>query len=500
MNQRLTHEQRQAQRQAQHLTQQQMLVVRLLGMSIAELEQSVRAEMNDNLALEGASQDAAPAQDGHDLDEPEGGADEDFAAASEREERQSALNDALESMGRDDEMPEVAHTTYGRTDGGDFAYGDQLSFYDTLKEQMVDVDLTPDECDVMEYVIGSLDSDGLLRKDTDALCDELGIYYSMALEPADVERIISVLQTFDPAGIAARSLQECLLLQVRRKPRARLTQLMERVLTDCYDDFMNKRWDRISAVLGLGMDETRDVCEEISRLNPKPGSSLGEAEGRNTQQITPDFIVETLDDGTITFTVNGGDIPELFVSPSFTDMLASYQRNRAGMSGKDRNEFRYASERVERAKGFIEAVRQRRRTLYVTMKAIIEIQRDFFLGGDEADLRPMGLKDVADRTGLDISTISRVSNMKYAQTRWGTFKLRHFFSEGVTTESGEEISTRRVKAALREFVDGEDKRHPLSDDRLEEMMRAAGYPVARRTITKYRAQMRIPVARLRKRQ
>ena len=238
--------------------------------------------------------------------------------------------------------------------------------------------------------------------------------------------------------------------------------------------------------------------DEIRKLNPKPGASLGETMGRSLQQITPDFIVDTADDGTVTFALNRGSVPELKVSPSFTEMVDAYKNNRDGMSRQTKEALLYAKEKVDKAQGFIEAVKQRRHTLHTTMKAIIDWQRRFFQEGDEADLRPMILKDIADKTGLDISTISRVSNQKYAQTRWGTFPLRFFFSDGYVTDSGEELSTRKMKVALKEIIDGEDKKKPLSDEALTAKMTEKGFPIARRTVAKYREQMGIAVARLRK--
>jgi RNA polymerase sigma-54 factor len=241
-----------------------------------------------------------------------------------------------------------------------------------------------------------------------------------------------------------------------------------------------------------------ELQEEIRRLNPKPGAALGETMGRSLQQITPDFIIDTADDGTVTFAISRGRVPELTVSPSFTDMVDAYRSNPKGMSRQEKEALLYAKEKIDRAQSYIDAVRQRRHTLYVTMKAIIDWQRRFFQDGDEADLRPMILKDIADRTGLDISTVSRVSNQKYAQTRWGTFPLRYFFSDGITTENGQEMSTRKIKVALREAIEKEDKSRPLSDEALTALLKKDGYPVARRTVAKYREQLGFPVARLRK--
>ena len=502
MAQKLIQTQVQKQAQVQRLTQQQMLVVKLLEMPLTELEQSVTAELDDNPALESGGQedaaepDTAPSDSGDDTEE------EDFDAASEREERESALDDALAGIGMDDEMPEAVAPMTADNQSADYeeiTYGDRVSFYDKLKEQMAEVDLTPKQQEIMEYLIGSLDDDGLLRKDAGTLSDELAIYHNIPASEEEIKEVLHTLQTFDPAGIGASGLRECLLQQIRRRPKSDLRQKMEDVVTKCFDEFMNKRWDKITAQLGYDADTVKRVHAELLRLNPKPGASLGETEGRNVQQITPDFIVDTDDDGTVTFSINNGRVPELYVSPSFADMVKDYQKNKSKMNRREKEALLYAKEKVERAQGYIEAIKQRRHTLYVTMKAIIEIQKKYFQDGDESDLKPMILKDVAENTGLDISTISRVSNMKYAQTRWGTFRLRHFFSDSVKTGSGEEMSTRKIKAALKDIIGREDKSRPLSDDAIKDMMTAEGYPVARRTIAKYREQLGIPVARLRKR-
>ena len=501
MPQKLIQTQEQKQVQAQRLTQQQMLAVHLLEMPLTELEQSVTAELDDNPALESGPQDGVQEQEPAHDEADDGDADDDFDAATEREERASALDEALAGIGMDDEMPEPYHQGAAADQGADYeerTYGDRTSFYDSLREQMVDVDLDDRQRAIMEYLIGSLDGDGLLRKDAGALSDELAVYHNIDAGEDEIKRMVRTLQTFDPAGIGARDLRECLLLQIRRKPKSEMRRMMEDVVTKCFDEFMNKRWDKISAQLGYDADTAARVHAELLKLNPKPGSALGETDGQGAQQITPDFIVDTADDGTVTFTVNNGRVPELYVSESFADMVKAYRKNKGAMSRSDKEALLYAKEKVERAQGFIDAVKQRRHTLYVTMKAIVDIQRRYFQDGDESDLKPMILKDVAERAGLDISTVSRVSNMKYAQTRWGTFRLRHFFSDSLKTEGGGEMSTRKVKAALKDIIDNEDKARPLSDDAIKDMMTAQGYPVARRTIAKYREQMGIPVARLRK--
>ena len=499
MSQRLIQSQEQKLVQQQRLTQQQMLQVKLLEMPLAELEESVRTELDDNPALEALPNEEAPDYEAADMaaDPTEGDGLDDY----EREERQDALDAALQRLGGDDEMPEP--TSYGgqgtqNADYEEITYGNTTSFYDTLRQQMAETELTDEEREVMEYLIGSLDSDGLLRKNLGDPSDELAVQYYINVSEEEIGKVLRVLQGFDPAGIGARSLQECLLLQIDRREPSTLHTMMKRVISECFDDFMNNRWSRIAKQLDMSDEAIAIVRQEILKLNPKPGSSLGETEGRSIQQITPDFIVDTADDGTVTFTITRGHVPDLFVSPEFADLVDEYQRNRDNMNRQQKEALLYAREKVERAKGYIEAVKQRRRTLYATMKAIINMQKKYFQDGDESDLQPMVLKDIAERTGLDISTVSRVCNAKYAQTRWGTFRLRHFFNEGVRTGDGVATSIRLLKSTLQDIVKGEDKHHPMNDDELAAEMKRRGYPIARRTVSKYRLQLGIPSARLRR--
>lgn len=508
MAQELIQTQAQKLQQLQRLTAQQMLQVKLLEMPLTELEESVNAELDDNPALESNNPDDAltndndnsdntPIDDGDTSNQDD---DDAYEAQTEKEEREDALDSALESIGQDDQMPDY-NTMRANNQDADYeemVYGDTTSFYDKLKEQMDMQVLSDTEKQIMEYLIGSLDDDGLLRKDLDSICDELAIYQNVDVSEKQIEHVLHILQTFDPAGVGARNLQECLLLQVKRMLSGVLRKSMEEVFTDYFDDFTKNHWNKIKEGLELNDTQLATLQEEIHKLNPKPGASLGETEGRNLQQITPDFIVDTNDDGTVTFSLNRGNIPELTVSPSFTDMIDTYRKNKGSMSRQDKEALLYAKEKVDKAQGFIEAIKQRRHTLAVTMKAIIDIQKPFFLDGDEADLKPMILKDVADRTGLDISTISRVSNVKYAQTKWGTFPLKFFFTDGYTTENGEEMSTRKIKLALQDLIKNENKAKPLSDEGIAKAMKAKGFPIARRTVAKYREQLNIPVARLRK--
>ena len=358
--------------------------------------------------------------------------------------------------------------------------------------------LTPEEKQLGEYLIGSLDDDGLLRKSIDSIIDELAIYQGISTTPEEVEHVLSVIQDFDPAGIGARNLQECLLLQIRRKEDSPLKQIEYNIIDKCCDDFTKKNKDRILQRLNITEKQYNDAVAELVKLNPRPGSSMGEAIGKNLQQIIPDFIVETEDDGTISLSLNNHNVPELRLSREFTDMLDEHTRNKANQSKESKDALLFLKQKVDAAQNFINAVKQRQQTLMSTMQAIIDLQRPFFQEGDESLLRPMILKDVAERTHLDISTISRVSNSKYVQTNFGIYPLKFFFSDGYTTENGEELSIREIKRILKECVDHEDKNAPYTDDELANILKDKGYPIARRTVAKYRQQLNIPVARLRR--
>ena len=492
MAQKLVQQQEQKQVQRQMLTQQQMMVVRMLEMPLAEFENAVQTEIDDNPALE-ISPDEMPNEANE--------VDDTIVSTPEEEERQSELDAALENMTRDDEMPEasVGINNKDNADYEEITYGNQISFYDTLREQMSEIELTEQQRAVMEYLIGSLDNDGLLHKSVDSICDELSVFHNVYTDEEEVNEVLDMLQGFDPAGIGARNLRECLLLQIERKTANPVRMLVRSVISDCFNDLMNNQWEKIVQQLSISPDMVEQVKEELSKLNPKPGASLGETEGRSLQQIMPDFIVDTADDGTVTFTINRGRVPDLYVSPSFADMYSEFQNKTNNLNRQQKEAFLFAKEKVNRARNYIEAIKQRRHTLYVTMKTIIELQLKFFQNGDEGDIKPMVLKDVADRTGLDISTISRVCNAKYCQTRWGIYRLRYFFNEGLRTNEGETLSTMKVKQLIKELVEKEDKQRPLNDDTLSAELKKKGFPVARRTVAKYRESLGIPIAKLRKR-
>lgn len=491
--QRLTQEQR----LQQSITQQQLLHAQLVELPIAQLVERVNTEMDDNPAIEVAGSGDDYANFLEDSENVENGENTSY----EDEERQSALDEALESIGRDDEDLPVYYGGQSQQDEGGAEQGMMAqsdSFYDQLLEQMAMARLTERERYVMEYLIGSLDDDGLLRKSLSQLSDELAIYHNLDASSSEIEHVLLQLQQFDPAGIGARSLQECLLLQIERREPSRLKELMQKTIEQFFDLFTKKHWKQLRSALGITELQADVLIRELRKLNPKPGTSMGETMGRSMQQITPDFIVDTHDDGSVTFLLNHGDVPELTVSQSFVDTLREYQADKEHMSRQMKEALLYTKTKVDAAQNFIAAIRQRHHTLTITMQAIIQWQHRFFEEGDEALLRPMILKDIAERTGLDLSTISRVSNSKYAQTRWGTFPLRFFFSDGLKTAKGEELSTREIKVMIRDIIQHEDKQKPLSDEMIQRTLSEQGFPVARRTVSKYREQLGIPIARMRR--
>ena len=496
--------QTQSLQQTQTLSPQQVLQVRLLEMPVSELEQRVKNEIIENGALE-ESDHFSEADDSYNSDTQddayetgEGGMEaySDLVSSPSKE-----LKDALGDYRNSDEVPDYLLKNYPQNDTVEtIEYSDTISFYEQMKEQMNECKLTEKQKMLMEYLIGSLENDGLLKKPLSTLADELEVYHNEQTTVEELEQVLHILQDFEPAGIGARSLQECLQIQIRRDERFHtpLKQKEYRIVTQFYEEFTHKRWDKIQQRMKLTDQEVELLQKEIRKLNPRPGSSMGEIVGHNYQQVVPDFIVETDDDGTITMTLNQGDVPELKISDSFLDLLKQYDQGRQKISRSEKDALLYTKQKIEKAQIFIDAIRQRRHTLTVTMQAIIDLQRPFFLEGDELLLKPMILKDVAERTGLDISTISRVSNSKYVQTNYGIYPLKWFFSDGYTTDDGQEIATRKIQNALKEIIENEDKKKPLSDEVLTQMLNQKGFPIARRTVAKYREQLGIPVARLRK--
>ena len=481
--------QTQAQQLLQTLSPQQILVVKLLELPTMELEERVRAEILDNPALEEGRE---PSEQDH-ADE----LDTDFSEENLYTNEDISLGDYR----TEDDIPDYKLQEHNRSKGEvpeEIPFSDSVSFYEMLLEQLRMQHLTEEEETIAEYLIGSLDDDGMLRKGPDTLINELILYRGIYIDAKEIERILSIIQDFDPAGIGARSLQECLLLQLKRKPNTPLKKIEMEIIEKCCDDFTRKNKEKIMQRLDISEETYDEAVNELVKLNPRPGSSLGDIVGKNFQQIIPDFLVEAEEDGSINLTLNNGNVPELRLSREFNEMLEEHTTNKENQSKDSRDAFLFLKQKVDAAQNFINAIKQRHQTLLTTMQVIIDLQRPFFLEGDETLLKPMILKDVAEKDKLDVSTISRVSNSKYVQTNFGIFPLRFFFSDGYTTEEGEELSVREIKQLLKECTEHENKENPYNDDELADILREKGYPIARRTVAKYRQQLNIPTARLRR--
>ena len=437
----------QKQQQVQTLSPQQVLAVKLLELPTVELEERVKAELLDNPALEeGPSDDDTRTDDEYARDN-DGNADDEGAAITPEDME-------LGDYRTEDDIPDykLREPKTPAAQAEEIPFSDAVSFYELLKEQLGEQELTDRRRQLAEYLIGSLDDDGILRKDFETIGDELLFNYGIETTPAELESVLHIIQDFDPPGIGARSLQECLLIQIERKADSPLKTLERDIIGKCYDEFTHKHWDKIKQRLGLTDRQFEEARADLVRLNPRPGSSLGEAMGRTNQQIVPDFLVETDDDGTVTLSLNDHSVPELHVSREFSDLLDEHTRNRANQSKESREAMMFLKQKMDSARNFINAVKQRQQTMLATMRAIIDLQMPFFREGDESLLRPMILKDVATLTGLDISTISRVSNSKYVQTNYGIYPLKFFFSDGYTTDGGEELSTREIRRTLKECI------------------------------------------------
>lgn len=486
--------QSQTQQQTQTLSPQQILVVKLLELPTVEMEDRVHAELLENPALEEGREDNPNEEDADSAEINEG-----------NDSTEDTDYDSLDDYRNEDDIPDYKLQEYNRSKGEqpeEIPFSDATSFYETLKEQLNERELTEHQQELAEYLIGSLDDDGILRKSLNAITDELAIYAGTETSTHELEEVLAIIQDFDPAGIGARSLQECLLIQLHRKQEEGKTDSLLvteiRILSDCYEEFTHKHWDKITKKLSISEELLEQAITEITKLNPRPGASLGEAIGKNMQQIIPDFVIETDEEGELHINLNSRNTPELRMSRDFMQMVEEHTKNRSNQSKESKDAMLFLKQKMDAAQGFIDAVKQRQHTLMVTMEAIVELQRDFFIDGDEALLHPMILKDVAERTGLDISTISRVSNSKYVQTNFGIYPLKYFFNDGYTTQDGEEMSVREIRKILKDCIENEDKKDPLTDDELAAILKEKGYPIARRTVAKYRQQLNIPVARLRR--
>ncbi|HEX8658980.1 MAG TPA: RNA polymerase factor sigma-54 [Hymenobacter sp.] len=512
---------------SQKLSPQQIQFIKLLQIPTAELETRIKEEMEVNPALEEDEPDEPEEMerddDDRDDDDPDASLDNDDNTLDEDYDDRGADQE------RADEMPEPeiqakddspADADSQDLDLSEYLNDDEIAGYkmqgdgpgeeeerdtpladtsgsliDSLLDQLHFADLDERQEAIGQQLIGSIDGDGYIRRDLSAIANDLAFSQNLEVTVPEIEAVLRVVQGFDPPGIGARDLPECLLLQLERRPQDEATINAERILTETFEEFSKKHYPRIQQKLDLEDDELKEAINVILKLNPKPGGSGPSGLGK-TQYLMPDFIL-TNDNGVFNLTLNSRNAPELRVSPAYTEMFRTYDKA-AKKDQKMKEAVTFVKQKLDSAKWFIDAIRQRQNTLLRTMNAIVELQRDFFAEGDEGKLKPMILKDIAQRIGMDISTVSRVANSKSIQTEFGIYPLKYFFSEGIATDSGEDASSREVKSILKDLIGNESKERPLSDDKLEKMLNARGYNIARRTVAKYREQLNIPVARLRK--
>lgn len=469
----------------QKLSPQQIQLMKLLQIPAIALEQRIKEEMEINPALEESSEEEEEDEENEYDDEvfnnDESPEDKDFSLSDYMDEDEGgAYKLKANNTSPDDEQREVpVVNTY--------------SFHDLLESQLGLRVLTDHQYQIGQYLIGNIDEDGYLRRDLDAIVDDLAFNLNLKTTKEELEEVLMVIQEFDPPGVGARDLQECLLRQLERKTKTYEVEMARQVVLKQMEEFSKKHYEKIAKYFEIEEEDLKPIIAELLRLNPKPGGSMAESQKLN-QAVVPDFVV-TNTDGKLELTLNSRNMPDLRVARVYTQMLDEYSQRKDKM-GKEAVAF--VKQKIESARTFIEILNQRHQTLYVTMKTIMDYQAEYFLTGDETKLKPMILKDISEKVGLDISTVSRVSNSKYVQTQFGTFLLKTFFSESLSTESGEEVSSREVKKILQDSIEGENKKKPLTDDALAKILKQKGYSIARRTVAKYREQLNIPVARLRK--
>ena len=498
MNQRLT----QTQRQELKLSPQQIQLMKLLQLPLIELEQRIKEEMEINPALEDVRDndydDNEPTVD--DSNDSDNGENDDYNddEVDFSKDDEFDFNDYLPEEDRDDYSYKLQANNYSDDDDPyEAPIVNEETFQDYLKQQLAYRNLTEKQLAIGEFIIGNLDDNGYLNRPVPNIADDLLFTMNISATEEEVLEVLEVVQELDPPGIAARNLQECLLIQLKRMQEENPfmdLRLSITIVKDFFEEFTKKHYDKIAKKLEVSNRELKAALDEILKLNPKPAdaSSTG---SKNIHYITPDFFV-FVRDGKVELSLDGRNAPELHISKSYLKMLEEFSGSKGSRSMQEAAQF--VRQKIDAAKWFIDAINQRQNTLYVTMKAITELQEEYFLTGDETKLKPMILKDVADKVGLDISTISRVANSKYVQTPYGTFLLKYFFSEGITNDEGNEVSTREIKKILKDAVENEDKSNPMTDEQLMQVLKEKGYPIARRTVAKYREQLGIPVGRMRK--
>lgn len=474
-----------AQKLEQRLSPQQIQLMKLLQVPTMELDQRIKQELEENPALEEGIDEP--------LDEFES-QDDDFNESDEDYDNDFELSDYF-----DDDTPDYktqVNNTSKDEEERAIPLSVEASFQEKLTEQLHLLYLDDTQFIIADTIIGNIDESGYLNRDIEAIVDDLAFSANIIVTPEEVETVLKLVQELDPAGIGARDLRECLLLQIERKQEGNITlYTAKKILQDHFEEFTKKHYDKIQKKLEIESEDLKQAIDAIIKLNPKPGGSMKEG-AKSQQQVIPDFIINDLE-GRLELSLNSRNAPELKVSKEYEHLLRSYSEG-AKTSKSDREAVSFVKAKLDGAKWFIDAIKQRQHTLLSTMEAIMNYQLDFFLSGDDTKLKPMILKDIAEKVALDISTVSRVANSKYVQTSYGVYSLKYFFSESLSTDSGEEVSTREVKKILSDAIEAENKAKPLTDEHLAKLLNDKGYNIARRTIAKYREQLNIPVARLRK--
>jgi RNA polymerase sigma-54 factor len=480
--------QRLQQKLLQKLSPQQIQMIKLLEIPTIQMEQRIKKELEENPALEEGNEEEEVSPQ-----EQEEGATEE----NDRDQEEFTIDDYID----DDDIPEYRLQTsnYSKDDDKrmEIPFSTGSSFQEQLESQLGLRELTPAQRILGEYIIGNIDEDGYLRRELTNIVDDLAFLQNITTTEKELEEVLAIIQDLEPAGVGARTLRECLILQLdKRDLSLPATKLAYTILNDYFEEFTKRHYDKIIGRLGIAEDELKEANEEILKLSPRPGGSFSDPYSKSSPQIIPDFILEMNEEG-FDLHLNSRNLPELRLSRAYQEMLQTYSRTKGGKK-EMKDAVMFVKQKIDSAKWFIDAIRQRQNTLLLTMNAILKYQEEYFIEGDETKLKPMILKDVAEMTDLDISTVSRVANSKYIQTHFGIFPLKFFFSEGLQTDSGEEVSTREIKRILQDCINNEEKRRPLTDERLTEILQEKGYQIARRTVAKYREQLNIPVARMRK--
>ena len=494
-NQRLT----QTQRQELKLSPQQIQLMKLLQLPLIELEQRIKEEMEINPALEDTREHDDYEDNEPTVDDTDNGENDDYNddEVDFNKDDEFDINDYLPEEDLDDYSYKLQAHNYSDDDPYEAPIVNEETFQDYLNQQLAYHDLTDEQLEIGEYIIGNLDDNGYLSRPIPNIVDDMLFTMNVETTEEEVEKVLAIVQQLDPPGIAARDLQECLLIQLKRLQEENPYNdysLSITIIKDFFEEFTKKHYDKIAKKLEVSNRELKPALDEILKLNPKPADASSSGT-KNIHYITPDFFV-FVRDGKIELSLDGRNMPELHISKQYLKMLEDFSKSKDTRNMQEAAQF--VKQKIDAAKWFIDAINQRQNTLYVTMKAIVDLQEEYFLTGDETKLKPMILKDVADKVGLDISTISRVANSKYVQTPYGTQLLKFFFSEGITNEEGEEVSTREIKKILKDCVENEDKSKPMTDEQLMLILKDKGYPIARRTVAKYREQLGIPVGRMRK--